>query len=361
MPTSVTPRPKKNNTNNLKVRVYIEDTSAGVYKGDYKGLELAYNLTRRQINELLKNPRKQIKGVRLKDLSKKAKEDKALNERQYRVPRPFGATQLAIQYQRTKDIKDLNRLRRFIVQEYVTNNFVYCERPMSTTEFCLKTGLSKSVVRKAMLGSASRALALQPDGHPDPIHIRRLLWGILERLFGGSLQDRGRAEAQFNMLYAEQNGAYVPFLSSEVNKAMKNLFDSNANLASVIKQVMDINPKGNTVMGDPKEQGLPAQTSDGKLLTPEIAVGLLAEKGLLDLNFSQNTLDFLRKEHDLDHIPAVSAKSVGATDLDAPLANMNLDDELMDTKYDEILKKHRKPRDPEAGVIDILDDDLNPA
>lgn len=71
----------------------------------------------------------------------------------------------------------------------------------------------------------------------DSEHQEELLKGLIGQMISWTLEDRIRINGQINLLTASQGGTYKPFISAELNKAMKMGLESSTAMQSLIARL----------------------------------------------------------------------------------------------------------------------------
>ena len=62
-----------------------------------------------------------------------------------------------------------------------------------------------------------------------------LMQGLMSMQVAWAMEDRMEACQQVNLLKASQNGKYTPFISAEVNKALKLKLETSTSLQSLVR------------------------------------------------------------------------------------------------------------------------------
>lgn len=71
----------------------------------------------------------------------------------------------------------------------------------------------------------------------DSEHQEELLKGLIGQMISWTLEDRVRINGQINLLTASQGGTYKPFISAELNKAMKMGLESSTAMQSLVARL----------------------------------------------------------------------------------------------------------------------------
>lgn len=79
----------------------------------------------------------------------------------------------------------------------------------------------------------------------DTEHQEELLKALIGTMVSWTLEDRMRIQGQINLLTASQGGTYKPFISAELNKAMKMGLESTTAMQSLVARLMGGGPSVN--------------------------------------------------------------------------------------------------------------------
>jgi len=206
-----------------------------------------------------------------------------------RVPRPLGMTHLSMQYQKTKSQEDRDKVLRYFMQQYVMDGLHYQGQSMNLQQLSHTIQVPLSELYPYMSEGARAISGLVSADN---------LGGTLETLAALSIQatmdNYGKAKNQHDLLAAAQGGVYKPFISAEVNKAMKNLFDSTKSIGEVYSNFFkDTSTKIQIFQ--------PKQTEDADVLTTEDAIAMLnAPEAAKPLKEDEVKMKSLYEEYDIE-------------------------------------------------------------
>lgn len=130
--------------------------------------------------------------------------------------------------------------------------------------------------------------------------------GLISSAALKGLEIQALTEAQAKLLLAEQGGRYVPFLTTEANKALGNLINAQKPILDIIKLIVEANPNAVKTGVGPEEP-----TTNGAYLTTDKAVQMISQNAE-SLLTSENLL--AAKEAELmglpegERIPNIGAK-----------------------------------------------------
>src|SRR5690606_13037612 len=109
------------------------------------------------------------------------------------------------------------------------------------------------------------------------------------------LVDRNIAITQYSMLANQQQGEYVPFLTSAVNESIRSLFASNDQTLKILKALLPSN--GIEALNQGGLSSLTNGTSDPNAMTVAKAVELLKQQGPKPLLEAPDTIKALEERH----------------------------------------------------------------
>lgn len=149
----------------------------------------------------------------------------------HRFPRPMGITAISSEYQKTKSPEILENLYRYFVNQWFMNNGVICGTPYDTNQLVSTFNIPPSIIKDFMVDSILSSKVINISNNPY----------MVENLIGEQLkwvlEDRMEASQQVNILRTSQGGKYAPFISSELNKALKLKQDSTTAISTLIRNL----------------------------------------------------------------------------------------------------------------------------
>lgn len=193
----------------------------------------------------MKNKKNQIHKTKIKD---NTREDGI-----YRVPRLMGTTlrAQAIRYQDTQDPTEVpntpnpkkqrlkEELQQYVLDAYVTSGMQLNGKLIDVDEMARYIDLP---IERTML-KMNRTIArvgMMMKGADGAELARVLFFGLLKK----GLTIQAQVEKQAANLLAFQGPTYMPFVSSEVNKALKNVMETQKPLMDLVKIMLDAGANG---------------------------------------------------------------------------------------------------------------------
>ena len=211
-----------------------------------------------------------------------------------RFPRPLGTTALAIQYQNDKSKETKEALYNYIIHNWILSNGKFGNIPMDINTLARTLGITIEYIQLYMRDHILTSKIWQPEIQQDLIN------GLLGQQLAWALEDRMEVMQQVDILKASQNGHYTPFISAELNKALKLRFETSASLQQVIRtftggsttNIFNLNQQNNV--------------QQNNYISREEAMEIITE----NQNYLENKSDqakYLEQKYDLKQLPSVIA------------------------------------------------------
>jgi hypothetical protein len=183
-----------------------------------------------------------------------------------RIPRPQGTTYLSIQYQKTNQNEDKDRLYSHIINLYVINGFMINGRAMSIPQLSKSLSLPTEKVMEEIsnLGTKMGSLASTEN-------INNTVQMLVTLSTTWAIQDRGKVQEQLELLLKSQGNTYKPFVTGEVSKTLKVLLDSNKNIMEVYRTFFTSSNNTTNILNLIQ----PQQENEEEYLTTDTAIQLL--------------------------------------------------------------------------------------
>lgn len=227
-----------------------------------------------------------------------------------RFPRPFGLTALAIAYRKDKTNENKQALFNYIIHNWILSNGKFGNVSMDVNTLARTTGMTIEYIQTYMRDQILTSQIWQPE------HQQELINGLLGQQLSWALEDRMEINQQLEILKASQGGHYTPFISSEMNKALKLRLESSNSLQQVIRTFTG----GSTtnIFAQFNQQNN-IQNNQG--ISREEAMELISEHE----KFLENKSDqakYLEQAYDLKQLPQIVANE-DIQDTDGSAFNVN--------------------------------------
>lgn len=268
-----------------------------------------------------------------------------MNTNKERVPRPKGLTELGQAY--NNNGITLEELQNHTVNHYIATGFKYCGKAYNIEDFSKLTGIDQHIITNATIAYGQTTINLV-----DPNQSGDILRAVIGTLLNETLADRSRALTQLDILSRAQGQTYKPFVSGEVNKALKLTQESTAALLSLYKTMAP--STGPSVL---VQNTINAQTQNN-YITPTEALELIATRDqrppLLE---DPDSKELLFKKHNLQDTPEVQANKQQGVDLTKEGATFHKLAKVSDGLLEDPKDRHTNRRARELG-IDLDHDEI---
>ena len=214
-----------------------------------------------------------------------------------RFPRPLGTTSLAIEYSLTPSDENKFRLYNHVIHQWLLSNGKFGGKYMDVNTLSQITGIPTDYIQCFMRDQVMNSKIWDKDKQEELIN------GLLGQTLAWALEDRLAIKSQVDLLRQSQNGHYTPFVSAELNKAMKMMLDSSTGLQSVIRTFMG---GGTTNIFNMFNQQNNVDNHQENGISLEEAKQLILESNVV-LNDKSKEARFLETKYDLMALPEVVA------------------------------------------------------
>lgn len=214
-----------------------------------------------------------------------------------RFPRPLGTTSLAIEYSLTPSDENKFRLYNHVIHQWLLSNGRFGGKYLDVNTLSQITGIPTDYIQCFMRDQVMNSKIWDKDKQEELIN------GLLGQTLAWALEDRLAIKSQVDLLRQSQNGHYTPFVSAELNKAMKMMLDSSTGLQSVIRTFMG---GGTTNIFNMFNQQNNVDNHQENGLSLEEAKQLILESNIV-LNDKSKEAKLLETKYDLMALPEVVA------------------------------------------------------
>ena len=193
-----------------------------------------------------------------------------------RMPRIQGLTYLSMNYQRERTDTSKEELYRYITTQYTLQGFRLNKISLTLQQFSYYTQIPLPKVMEYI-----NTMALNMNVIQDPESIKGLMSSLITLSTTWAIQDKGMIMNQIEILAKAQGNKYKPFISGELNKAMKLSLESNKNIMEAYKSFFNSNQSTTNILNI-----IPPQKQENKeeYLTPDKALQLLRDNEQLALS-----------------------------------------------------------------------------
>lgn len=212
-----------------------------------------------------------------------------------RIPRPNGATSLATEAFLTQDDNLYRSFIDFMVNQWLLSNGFICGTQYDVQAFAKGLKIPVEEIRLRMRDKLMTSRIFDRDKQ------EQLLYGLMGELVSWTMEDRMKINAQIDILTRSQAGKYTPFISAELNKALKLGLEAGTSLQGVLSKLMG---GGTTNVFNLFQQNNDNSVTNNYVTTTEVLEILSEEQKQLD---KPKQAKLLETKYDLTSLPEVVA------------------------------------------------------
>lgn len=149
-----------------------------------------------------------------------------------RLPRPLGATALASEAHLSSESTTMAKFIDFMINHWLLSNGFICGIQYDIQGLARSLKVSVEDIRAHMRDRVMSSRVWDKESQ------EKILYGLIGELVGWTLEDRMRINAQIEILTRSQAGKYTPFISAELNKALKLGLESGTALQGVLGKLL---------------------------------------------------------------------------------------------------------------------------
>lgn len=245
------------------------------------------------------------------DIIKKSKD---LSEVTYRMPRPNGLTALVTEARITNSEEAMANVKKFMINLWLMSNGTINGASMDIYSFARSIDVSVDEIRIRMRDNLLESKIWDTDKQ------QQIVEGMFGQMISWSIEDRMKINAQINLLMQSQGGTYKPFISAELNKALKMGLDSSTSFQSVVSKFLGNGSTTNILNVLHQEN---TEVNNNQFVTTEDVLKILDEKNK-DLD-KPKYLQLLEDKYDIKSLPEVIATKQTGVDVSKEGLEGNID------------------------------------
>lgn len=212
-----------------------------------------------------------------------------------RFPRPLGLTAMMKEYNVTKDSSLLSKAQDYLINQWLMGNGVICGVMYDINLLSQKLGLDINYIRMYMRDRLLNSKLWDKDRQEE------MVTGLLGEQLAWAMEDRMEVSHQVQVLREAQGGRYTPFISAELNKALKLKLDSSNSLQTIVRNL--IGGSTTNIFQQFNQQNI--QTADTQFISIDEARELIQEQQQVLPKSEEAKL--LEAKYDLTSLPEVVA------------------------------------------------------
>lgn len=227
--------------------------------------------------------------------------------KQKRIPRPIGTTELSKLYNDKQITKE--ELNKHIISHYINTDYRLNNIKLNLEQFSLITGITTEEVLPYIMNKQKLQYNFLDDDDKQ-----RLYGELSSMILMGSLKDRLALEQHTTLLLESQGASYKPFISSEVTKALKLLIDSNNSMLQVHQRFFGQSAPTITINNNNVQNTL--SVSEAQML-------IQSNKDVRPLLEDPEAKEQLYLQHNLSSMPEINANKQQGIDTSREGLNFN--------------------------------------
>lgn len=213
-----------------------------------------------------------------------------------RVPRPLGLTMALMEYHTSKNQDIITNIKQNQIEAWITTGMQLNGRVMNIQQLAIYLSLPVSYIMRVMSKAMNRVGNWLKDDK-----LQETTRAIFSHALFSALENQALSLQQVHILLAEQGQQYVPFLSSEVNKALAN----NTAAQKPLHSLLEILKPNTTIMPIANADG----NSKNVSVTPDEAIILIRNNSTSPIEDTK-TLDAIwTEEKGQLQLPDVDARN----------------------------------------------------
>lgn len=199
------------------------------------------------------------------------------------------------EYSVTKDSSLLSKAQDYLINQWLMGNGVICGVMYDINLLSQKLGLDINYIRMYMRDRLLNSKLWDKDRQEE------MVTGLLGEQLAWAMEDRMEVSHQVQVLREAQGGRYTPFISAELNKALKLKLDSSNSLQTIVRNL--IGGSTTNIFQQFNQQNI--QTADSQFISIDEARELIQEQQQVLPKSEEAKL--LEAKYDLTSLPEVVA------------------------------------------------------
>ncbi len=221
-----------------------------------------------------------------------------------RFPRPLGLTAMMKEYNATKDPSLLSKAQDYLINQWLMGNGVICGVMYNINLLSQKLGLDINYIRMYMRDRLLNSKIWDKDRQEE------MVTGLLGEQLAWAMEDRMEVSHQVQVLREAQGGKYTPFISAELNKALKLKLDSSNSLQTIVRNL--IGGSTTNIFQQFNQQNI--QAADSQFISIDEARELIQEQQqVLPKSEEAKLLEAKYDIHSLPEVVAIKQEGIDTT------------------------------------------------
>lgn len=237
-------------------------------------------------------------------------------KKEFRLPRPFGATQMVNAYQKLPDEQKPEmklKMDQFFIHTWFLSNGNLCGINYSINDLARFLNTDPSVVQIYMRDQVLGSRIWDQDKQ------REMMEALLGQQIAWTFEDRMEVQNQLEILKKSQNGRYAPFVTAEVNKALKLKLDTTASIQSLVRSFTGSQGSSINIFNQFNQQNNQQQEAG---ITQQEAL-LIIQEEQTKLPAKEKADKYIEAKYDLSDLPEVCALKQEGVNTEKEGLNLN--------------------------------------
>lgn len=221
-----------------------------------------------------------------------------------RKPRPMGVTQLSLEYQKNQNPELLNNMYMYLINHWYTHTGLVCGTHYDINAFASRYNIPRTFISSFMMNTVCESRLWDKEKQD------KIIEGLISEQIIWALEDRMEVINQVNVLKSSQNGKYTPFISSELNKALKLRLESSSSLQQLLRSMAGGNSSINIFQQFNQQNN--TSVEEAQYITIDEAREIIQQQSAIE-NKSEEA-KYLEAQYDIKSLPEVVANKQEGVD-----------------------------------------------
>ena len=222
-----------------------------------------------------------------------------------RKPRPMGLTQMSLEYQKTKSQEALTQIYNYLVNNWYINTGLICGTHYDINTLASKYQIPRAFVSNFMMDTVCNSRIWDKEKQ------EQLMEGLIGEQLTWALEDRMEIVNQVNLLKISQQGKYTPFITSELNKALKLRLESSTSLQQLVRSLSGGSSSINIFNQFNQQNNNTVE--EAQYITIEEAREIIQQQN--NLKNKSEEIKYLESQYDIEALPEVVATKQSGVDV----------------------------------------------
>lgn len=248
-----------------------------------------------------------------------------------------------IQYHQSGDTTIISNAQNYLIGQWSMNNGMICGIHYSIAQLAMYIGVDPEQIKTYMRDKVLNSKIWDKENQ------EKILMGLLGEQLIWAMEDRMDIASQVQILQEAQGNKYVPYLTAELNKALKLRLDSSSSIQNIVR---NMSGGGSTNIFNQIINANNNVQQQQQYITFEEARKILEDKST-----TENTTDeakILEAKYDIKSLPEVVAYAQGLKATDGSKLNNNELNAITDSYKETLIESpklhHEMRREIEENI-----------